>query len=61
MRRARSSDAAAIRELVLRAYAHYPDRVGMRPAPMDADYEQEIAHKEVWVAPTEGTPSGVIV
>ena len=61
MRRARPEEAAAIQELVLRAYAHYPGRIGLRPAPMDADYADELATKEVWVAPAEGAPLAVLI
>ena len=60
MRRAAPGDAAAVRELVLRAYAHYPERIGVRPAPMTADYGAEIAAKEVWVAEADALV-GVVV
>jgi N-acetylglutamate synthase-like GNAT family acetyltransferase len=61
MRRARSTDAAAIKELVQAAYGHYPERIGGRPRPMDDDYEHEIEINEVWVLPDEGDIAGVIV
>jgi ribosomal protein S18 acetylase RimI-like enzyme len=61
LRAARPADALAIRELVQGAYAHYPDIIGVRPAPMDADYEGEIASNEVWVVPTEDELVGVLV
>ena len=61
MRRARLTDAAAIHALVQEAYAHYPDLIGGRPRPMDADYERVIADDEVWVIPDEGDVEAVIV
>jgi N-acetylglutamate synthase-like GNAT family acetyltransferase len=61
IRRARPQDADAIHELVQRAYAHYPRVIGVRPAPMDADYPDEIATKEVWVAESVGGVAGAIV
>ena len=61
LRRAVASDAAAITELVQRAYAHYPERIGVRPAPMDADYADEIARKEVWVAEGSGEIQAILV
>ncbi|MBA2239938.1 MAG: GNAT family N-acetyltransferase [Solirubrobacterales bacterium] len=61
MRRARVEDAAQIRELVVSAYAHYPSRIGVRPAPLDLDYATEIAEKEVWLASIDGEPRGVLV
>jgi N-acetylglutamate synthase-like GNAT family acetyltransferase len=60
-RRARAGEAAEIAALVRAAYAHYPARIGIRPAPMDADYERLIAVDEVWVAPAEGEIEAVLV
>ena len=61
LRRAEWRDARPLRELVLRAYAHYPRRIGARPAPMEGDYEREIADKELWVAAEEERLGGVLV
>ena len=60
-RRARAEEAAEIAALVRAAYAPYPARIGARPAPMDADYEREIALNEVWVAPGGGAIEAVMV
>jgi GNAT superfamily N-acetyltransferase len=51
----------AIHELVQRAYAHYPGVIGVRPAPMDADYADEVAAKEVWVADSEGVVGAIVM
>ncbi len=61
MRRAQVADSEAIGRLVTEAYAHYPARIGDRPAPMDADQACEIVEKEVWVSPPEGEIQGVLV
>ena len=62
MRRATPEDVAAIDALVEAAYAHYVARIGLRPAPMDADHAAEVARGEVWVLPGEGADvDGVVV
>jgi N-acetylglutamate synthase-like GNAT family acetyltransferase len=61
LRRARAEDAGAIYELVQRAYAHYPEVIGVRPAPMDFDYAEQVATNEVWVTEDGGAIQGVIV
>lgn len=61
LRRAEPEDAAAIAALVEAAYGHYPARIGGRPRPMDADYEEEIELHEVWVAPSQGPVEAVLV
>jgi ribosomal protein S18 acetylase RimI-like enzyme len=60
-RPATAGDASAIAELVERSYAHYVPIIGLRPAPMDADYASEVQTKSVWVADRDGEPVGVIV
>ena len=49
IRRARPGEAAILQGIVERAYAHYPDIIGRRPAPMDDDYEARIADGEAWL------------
>lgn len=61
VRRAQIADAEAVRLLVLEAYESYPRELGLRPAPMDSDYVEEIIEKDVWLAPAAGLLSGVIV
>ena len=62
VRPAEPSDAPALAAIAERAYAPYVPRIGIRPAPMDADYVQAIAHDEVWVADGDGPdPAGFVV
>ena len=61
MRRARQTDASAISDLVQHAYAHYPELIGVRPRPMDDDYERVISEDEVWVIPDQGDIEAVLV
>jgi ribosomal protein S18 acetylase RimI-like enzyme len=49
LRRATQADAAAIAELVERAYDKYVARIGRRPAPMDADHAALIDTAIMWV------------
>jgi ribosomal protein S18 acetylase RimI-like enzyme len=61
-RRATASDASAIAALVKESYAHYVPLIGLRPAPMDADYAVVVERQAVWVAVGEnGSPVGVVV
>jgi ribosomal protein S18 acetylase RimI-like enzyme len=46
---------------VQRAYEHYVPLIGMRPIPMDADYEALAAAGVVWVADDDGRAAGLIV
>src|SRR3954447_1602939 len=61
LRRAVPEDAPAITELVQAAYAGYVERIGLRPAPMDVDYVDEIATREIWVLPGVGRLDAVLV
>jgi GNAT superfamily N-acetyltransferase len=54
-------DAAAVDDLVQRAYAHYVDRIGRRPGPMDEDYRQKVAEGKVSVAVEGDEILGLIV
>ncbi|MPY75939.1 MAG: GNAT family N-acetyltransferase [Alphaproteobacteria bacterium] len=49
LRRARAEDAAAVADLVNRAYTKYVPRIGRPPAPMLDDYPDVIRQHEVWV------------
>jgi GNAT superfamily N-acetyltransferase len=55
------ADAAAVPELVESAYRRYVPRIGLRPAPMDADYASLIDGDLVWVAEQDGAVVGVLV
>jgi N-acetylglutamate synthase-like GNAT family acetyltransferase len=61
VRPAGSADAAAVSALVESAYRGYVPRIGLRPAPMDADYASLIARDLVWVAEHNGAVVGVLV
>ncbi len=61
IRAAVTGEAAAITALVERAYSVYVPRIGLRPAPMDADHAAEIARGEAFVIDREHTLAGVIV
>lgn len=60
LRRARPSDAPAIRGCVAAAYRHYISRIGKPPGPMLDDYAEVIERHKVFVAATE-TVVGVLV
>ena len=49
IRRARREDIAPIEALVDAAYRHYVPRIGLRPLPMDDDYQGRIARGEAYV------------
>ncbi len=61
IRAAVTAEAAAITALVERAYSVYVPRIGLRPAPMDADHAAEIARGEAFVIDQNHTLAGVIV
>ena len=44
-----------------RAYRHYVARIGLRPAPMDTDYDLAVARDEVWVAVIADGVAGFVV
>jgi GNAT superfamily N-acetyltransferase len=48
-RLARAGDLPQIEALVEAAYAKYVPRIGMRPLPMDDDYEARVERSEAWV------------
>lgn len=61
-RRATTRDVVAIGRLVERAYGGYESRLGIRPGPMDDDYERRVGEDEVWVvAPGAGRLAGLLV
>jgi len=61
IRPAGSHDREAIQRLVEAAYGMYVERIGKRPAPMDADYAALIAAGRVTVAESEGRVLGILV
>lgn len=50
-RLAQPEEAAALRDLVRAAYAHYVPRLGREPFPMIDDYEARIAAGQAWWIP----------
>ncbi len=61
LRRAAPQDAAALLHCVHEAYRQYIPRMGKPPGPMLADYAEEIAHHQVWVAEAQGQILGGLV
>ncbi|HVU78003.1 MAG TPA: GNAT family N-acetyltransferase [Gaiellaceae bacterium] len=61
IRPARPEEASAVAAITLRAYAHYVERIGRRPAPMDADYDELVAAGRVFVSVVDGEVAGAIV
>lgn len=62
LRRARPTDVEKITRIVNAAFDLYVERIGTRPAPMDADYSAAVASSRVWVIEEEdGEISGVVV
>lgn len=61
LRPAVAADAPALRAMVESAYAVYVPRIGLRPAPMDADYDDLVARGLVTVAEADGQLAGALV
>jgi ribosomal protein S18 acetylase RimI-like enzyme len=61
LRPAVAADAPGLRALVESAYAVYVPRIGLRPAPMDADYDDLVSRGLVTVAEVEGEMAGALV
>ncbi len=60
-RLARAGEAAALRDLVRAAYAHYVPRLGREPAPMTDDYATRIAAGQAWIVEAGGVPVAALV
>lgn len=61
LRPAVAADVPGLRALVEAAYAVYVPRIGLRPAPMDADYDDLVARGLVTVAEVDREPAGALV
>jgi ribosomal protein S18 acetylase RimI-like enzyme len=61
IRAALPSDAAHVAAIVERAYSGYVERIGMRPGPMEDDYEEKVRGGTVFVAEEGGAVVGLIV
>lgn len=54
-------DAPAVAACVNNAFGHYVERIGMKPAPMEMDYEHEIRKHQVFVVEDAGQVVGSLV
>ncbi len=61
IKQAVSSDLDAVKRCAERAYAKYVPRMGMKPAPMIADFAGQIKAKVVHVIVNDGSVLGFIV
>ena len=61
IRRATLADAETIAALTDAAYAKYLPRMGRKPQPMTADYQQIVAAHPVWVLSGKRELAGVLV
>lgn len=61
IRPARSDEAETVRGLVDEAYGHYVARIGMRPGPMNDDYQRRVGAGQVWVLAEDGQIAGLVV
>lgn len=65
VRRAEAADVSAVKAVTDAAYRHYIDRIGVVPAPMEADHGAEVAAGKVYVVEAErgGAPAviGLVV
>ena len=61
LRRATVADLPAIDRLVDEAYRKYVDRIGRRPAPMDADDAAMLGQANVWVLGSAAGLQGALV
>lgn len=62
-RRASPADVGALHELARSAYQPYVETIGIRPAPLDADYSSAVTdpRHEVWVAQGPTAVVGLLV
>ncbi|MFN8401499.1 MAG: GNAT family N-acetyltransferase [Anaerolineales bacterium] len=61
LRPAHINDAPAVADCVNKAFGHYVERIGMKPAPMEMDYEHEIREHQVFVVEDAGQVVGSLV
>ena len=61
LRRANASDLAAVSACARAAYAKYVPRMDREPAPMNADFEAQIARGHVWVVVQDREVAGYAV
>jgi ribosomal protein S18 acetylase RimI-like enzyme len=61
LRPATLADSSAAAVCVNNAFGHYIERIGMKPAPMEMDYEHEIREHQVFVVEDAGQVVGSLV
>lgn len=61
IRRATPADVASITAITDAAYARYVPRMGRKPQPMTADYQQMVATNPIWLLSVADQPVGVLV
>lgn len=61
IRRARIKDVDAIGAIISAAYAHYVERIGRRPGPMEDDHLGRVVRGEAFVAEDGGHTVGTVV
>jgi len=61
IRRATPADVASITAITNAAYARYVPRMGRKPQPMTADYQQMLATHPIWLLSVADQPAGVLV
>ena len=60
VRPAESADLPAVREVAQQAFAPYVQRIGRRPAPMDADHAAAAGAGRLWVTTLDGVVVGYL-
>lgn len=61
VRAAEESDVGALEAIVERAYGGYVERIGVRPAPLRADYSDQVRRGIVSVLELDGEIAGLLV
>jgi GNAT superfamily N-acetyltransferase len=61
VRSATAADVSAIRVIASAAYSPYVDSIGVRPGPLDVDYDAAVADADVRVAEVDGAMVGFLV
>jgi GNAT superfamily N-acetyltransferase len=61
LRPATGADHGAVHRVVAAAFDKYVDRIGRRPAPMDADFTAALDDSRVWVIVDGDAPQAVLV
>lgn len=57
---AQASDIAAIRDCAEQAFAQYVAAIGKRPAPMDADFDNQISKQQIFIAQYQSQFAGYV-